>query len=166
MDVMRGLDPDRPSSVKAVFQSGTGNDGTWALAAGLAALREYRKLDGEGSYATLHTRSQRLAQGLRNAFARHGVPANVNQLGPMLQLFLTRAPATFEGCAVSPTWPVMLFYLALINEGILLSLPTSNHIYLSFAHSDSDIEQILAKVETVLSTYDFAALVDAAAAGA
>ncbi len=165
-DVMLSLDPERPANVKAVFQSGTGNDGTWALAAGLAALREYRKLDGAGAYAALHDRSRRLAEGLRAAFVRHGVPAHVNQLGPMLQLFLTRAAHTFEGCAASPSWPVMLFYLALINEGILLSLPTSNHIYLSFAHTDADIVQILAKADAVLSSYDFAALVDAAAAGA
>jgi glutamate-1-semialdehyde 2,1-aminomutase len=164
-DVMRGLDPDRPAGVRAVFQSGTGNDGTAALAAALAAIRQYRRLDQDGGYSELFARSDALAQGLRGAFDRHGVPAHVNQLGPMLQLFLTRAPASFEGCASTPTWPVALFYLALINEGILLSLPTSNHIYLSFAHTDADIGNILAKVQTVLMNFDFGALVDAAAAG-
>jgi len=81
----------------------------------------------------------------------------------MLQIFLTDAPPTFESCAGIPTWPGALFYLALINEGILLSLPTSNHIYLSFAHTDADVAEILLKVDTVLDRYDFGALVRAAA---
>jgi hypothetical protein len=53
----------------------------------------------------------------------------------------------------------------MINEGILLSLPTSNHIYLSFAHSDDDIAQILEKIETVLDHHDFRTLVRAAGDG-
>jgi glutamate-1-semialdehyde aminotransferase len=81
----------------------------------------------------------------------------------MLQLFLTNVAATFESCAGIPAWPGVLFYLALINEGILLSLPTSNHIYLSFAHTDADIAEILLKVDTVLDRYDFGAWVRAAA---
>jgi glutamate-1-semialdehyde 2,1-aminomutase len=107
-----------------------------------------------------------LAEGLRAAFARRGVPAHVNQLGPMLQIFLTEAPATFESCAGISAWPNELFYLALINEGVLLSLPTSNHVYLSFAHTDADIAEIVAKTATVLDRYDFGALVRAATSGA
>jgi glutamate-1-semialdehyde 2,1-aminomutase len=163
-DILLGLDPDRPAGARAVFQSGTGNDGTTGLAAGLAAVTAYRQLDRDGGYEALFARSRALADGLRAAFARHRVPGHVNQLGPMLQLFLTEAPATFEACAGIPTWPVALFYLALINEGILLSLPTSNHIYVSFAHTDDDIAEILAKADAILDRYDFGALVRAAAA--
>jgi len=165
-DILLGLDPNRPDGVRAVFQSGTGNDGTAALAAGLAAVTSYRQRARDMGYDALFARSKALADGLRSAFTRHGVPAHVNQLGPMLQLFLTNVAATFESCAGIPAWPGVLFYLALINEGILLSLPTSNHIYLSFAHTDADIAEILLKVDTVLDRYDFGAWVRAAAPGA
>jgi glutamate-1-semialdehyde 2,1-aminomutase len=165
-EILRGLDPNRPHDVGAVFQSGTGNDGTTGLAAGFAAVARYRQHACDGGYDALFARSNALAAGLRSAFTRHGVPAHVNQLGPMLQLFLADVRATFESCANIPVQPGMLFYLALINEGILLSLPTSNHIYLSFAHTDADIAQILAKVETVLDRYDFGALVRAAGSAA
>jgi glutamate-1-semialdehyde aminotransferase len=47
----------------------------------------------------------------------------------------------------------------MINEGVLLSLPTSNHIYLSFAHTDADIERALAAARQVLERYDFGAIV-------
>jgi glutamate-1-semialdehyde 2,1-aminomutase len=159
--VMRCLDPERPAGVPAVFQSGTGNDGTVALAAGLAAVREYRRLHAAGEYAALAGRAQRLADGIRGACRARGVSCHVNQLGPMLQLFFTAESPSFEVFSRVPTAALASFYLALINEGILLSLPTSNHIYLSFAHTDTDIDAALAAVGRVLERYDFAALVRA-----
>jgi glutamate-1-semialdehyde 2,1-aminomutase len=161
-DLMRGLDPNRPAGVVGVFQSGTGNDGTCALAAGLAAVRSFREMDQSGGYAALHGRAQRLAHGITLAFHSRGVPCHVNQLGPMLQLFLSEAEPGFEAFSRIPPGPLVLFYLAMINEGVLLSLPTSNHVYLSFAHSNEDIERILEKVGLVLDRYDFRALVRAA----
>ena len=106
--------------------------------------------------------AQRLAAGLRSAFAARNVPFHANQLGPMLQLFLSNATPSFENFAGLPPGPMQLFYLALINEGVLLSLPTSNHIYLSFAHTDADISTVLEKVAVVLDRYDFREIVDAA----
>ena len=158
--VMGCLDPAAPGGV-TVFQSGTGNDGTSALAAGLAAIRQYRELDASGGYARLHGLGQRLADGLRTAFAARRVPCHVNQLGPMLQLFLTDTRPEFAAYSGLDTGPVALFYLALINEGVLLSLPTSNHIYLSFAHTQQDIDEIVAKAGVVLDRWDFRSLVAA-----
>ena len=79
----------------------------------------------------------------------------------MLQLFFTDMQPDFEAYGRISTEPLALFYLALINSGILLSLPTSNHIYLSFAHVDADIDRILDRVAAVLDTYDFGAVVEA-----
>lgn len=159
-DILRCLDPERPAGTPAVFQSGTGNDGTAALAAAGAALRSYRALEASGDYARLGALGSGLAHGLRAAFTARGVACHVNQLGPMLQLFLTGEPASFARYASVPTGALALFYLALINEGVLLSLPTSNHIYLSFAHTDADIERVLAATRKVLDQHDFASLVD------
>jgi glutamate-1-semialdehyde 2,1-aminomutase len=161
-EILRSLDPERPPHVAAVFQSGTGNDGSVALAAGCAALATYRTLEQQGSYQTLGARAQRLAEGIRTLFRGRGVPCHVNQLGSMLQLCLSDVAPSFEAFSRVPSAPLALFYVALINEGILLSLPTSNHIYLSFAHSDRDIGEVLGKVATVLDRYDFGAVVGAA----
>ena len=51
-----------------------------------------------------------------------------------------------------------LFFLALINEGVILTLPTSGHIYLSFAHTHEDMDEIIWKVNLVLDKYDFSSL--------
>jgi glutamate-1-semialdehyde 2,1-aminomutase len=157
--VMRVLDPERPAGTPFAFQSGTGNDGTAALAAGVAAIALYEELGRSGGYERLDGLAQRLAQGLRTAFAARGVPFHANQHGPMLQLFLSDATPGFEAFAGLPAEPLQLFYLALINEGVLLSLPTSNHIYLSFAHTAQDIATVLGATARVLDRHDFAQLV-------
>ncbi|MBS0398413.1 MAG: aminotransferase class III-fold pyridoxal phosphate-dependent enzyme [Proteobacteria bacterium] len=163
--IFAGVDPGRSSGIRPVFQSGTGNDGASALAAGVAAVSTYRELAAQGRYELLFKHSCALAEGLRKAFAKAGIPAHVNQLGPMLQLFLTDRTPGFEAFATIPMEPLELFYLALITEGVLLSLPRSNHIYLSFAHGERDVRDILGAVDAVLGRYDFALLVRAASAG-
>ena len=160
-EILRSVDPERPAGTPVVFQSGTGNDGTVALAAAYAAVSLYREFESQGEYVRLTAHAARLATGLRHAFKNRAVPCHVNQLGPMLQLFLTDAQPSFEAFSKVPTGSLELFYLALINTGILLSLPTSNHVYLSFAHIDADIDRILDQVAVVLDTYDFGALVRA-----
>lgn len=158
---MRSLDPDRPPGTPGVFQSGTSNDGTSGLAAACAAIGTYEQLGQQGAYAALDARAVRLEDGLRAAFQAADIPHHVNQHGPMLQLFFSDKKPAFETLANMPMEPLALFYLALINEGVLLSLPTSNHIYLSFAHTDEDIARAIAAARTVLSNYDFAAIVRA-----
>lgn len=160
---MRSLDPKRPAGTPAVFQSGTGNDGTAALAAGAAAVALYREFDRRGEYQRLNGVAQRLAEGLTAAFRTRGVPFHANQHGPMLQIFLSDAEPRFETFMGLPSGPVQSFYLALINEGVLLSLPTSNHIYLSFMHTDADIDLVLEKTSLVLDRHDFGDIVRAAA---
>jgi glutamate-1-semialdehyde 2,1-aminomutase len=157
--LMRCLDPERPTGHPGVFQSGTSNDGTAGLAAAAAATTFYRELGATGEYARLEGRARRLADGLRAAFTSAGVPHHVNQLSSMLQLFFSARSPSFEAFAHVPPGPVALFYLAMINEGVLLSLPTSNHIYLSFAHTDADIDRALTAARQVLSRHDFGAIV-------
>ena len=159
--VMRVLEPGRADGGPSMFQSGTSNDGTVALAAARAALRLYDRLDASGEYAVLAKRGERLANGIRGAFGAHDVPVHVNQLGSMLQLFATSEPPGFERYSTLDPGPLALFYLALINEGFLLSLPSSNHIYLSFAHSDADIDAAVTKVHAVLESEDLCALLRA-----
>lgn len=154
-EIMRVVDPRAPAGTPRVFQSGTGNDGTAAIAAAVGAIGAYRSGDKTG-YGRLFAMAAELARGIGAAFAAHGIPCHVNQLGPMLQLFLTHEAPEFERYGQVDTHVLSLFYLALINEGIMLTLPTSNHIYLSFAHTLDDIADINRTVSRVLDKYDFA----------
>ena len=157
-EIMRVVDPLAAAGTLRVFQSGTANDGTAAIAASIGAINTYRDLDADNRYGHLLDIGERLAQGIRKAFQTRNIPCHVNQLGPMLQIFLSAEEPSFENYIGLDPQVLSLFFLALINEGVILTLPTSGHIYLSFIHTREDIEEIIEKVNLVLDKYDFLSL--------
>jgi glutamate-1-semialdehyde 2,1-aminomutase len=154
-DVMAVADPSPGRSAGPfAFQSGTGNDSTGALTAALAGMSAYRQLGDTGGYPALDGLASQLGHGLRDAFAAHGIACHFNQLGPMVRLFLTDGPPDFEHCTSLDRRPVNLFHLALLTEGVL-TIPGSNDFFLSFAHTESDIAEIIAAARRVLDRFDF-----------
>jgi glutamate-1-semialdehyde 2,1-aminomutase len=157
-EVMKVVDPNADSSVPRVFQSGTVNDGSVALAAAIAALKTYRAMDQQGEYQRLAALGERLANGIEAAFSQRGIGCHINQIGSMLQMFVSEKPASFENYHNLDMTVLSLFFHALINEGVFLTVPSSDHIYLSFVHTEAEIDLILEKVDTVLNRYGFAEL--------
>ena len=153
-DVMAVADPTRRSGGPFAFQSGTCSDSTSAQAASLAAMQTYRELGISGGYQDISALADRLGRGLVAAFASQGIPCHFNQLGPIVRLFLTDGPIDYEHCSRLPSKPIDLFHLAMISEGIL-TIPGSNDFFLSFAHSEEDIDEIIATAQRVLERYDF-----------
>ncbi len=157
-EIMRVVDSHAGAGTPRVFQSGTANDGTAAITASIGAINTYRDLDADDQYRHLFDLGERLAGGIRQAFRTHNIPCHVNQLGPMLQIFLSAGQPAFENYIGLDPEVLSLFFLAMINEGVILTLPTSGHIYLSFAHTHEDIDEIIGKVNLVLDKYDFSSL--------
>jgi|CXWL01.1.fsa_nt_gi glutamate-1-semialdehyde 2,1-aminomutase len=155
-DILSVVDPTSTSMSRRAFQSGTGNDGTRGLLAATAAMTTYKQLGEAGAYQALDQRAERLARGLEGAFASVGIPCHVNHISSMLQMFLTSAPPRFVEYASLDQRLVDLFFLALMTRDVMLTLPTSNHIYLSFAHSDDDIASIVGAARDVIEEYNFA----------
>jgi glutamate-1-semialdehyde 2,1-aminomutase len=157
-DVMTVVDPMADEGTPRVFQSGTVNDGPAALASATAALQQYRRLHTEGEYEHLEQRVGLVRKALEDGFREAGIPCQVNHLASMLQIHLGAEQITFETVPEYDPRILQLFYLAMINQGVMLSLPTSNHIYFSFAHSEKDFEFIKDKISYVFEIYDFDSL--------
>ncbi len=162
-DVMGVADPSsrrRPGPF--AFQSGTGNDSTFAQTAALTAMRCYARLGREGRYAQLAALAASLGSRLERVFAAHGIACHANTLGPMVRLFLTDGPIDYAHCSRLPRAPIDLFHLAMVSEGVL-TLPGSNDFFLSFAHGPAEIEATVAAADRVLGRFEIAALVGALA---
>ena len=155
-DVMAVSDPLAPAGVPRAFQSGTGNDGTAALAAGLAAMGEYERLAKAGEYEALWSRVEALEAQIRSCFEAHGIGIHVNRICSMMQLFITDLEPDFESYLALNNEILDLIFLALINEGVILSLPTSNHIYFSFMHDHAAFGEIASALDRVLEKSPFA----------
>jgi glutamate-1-semialdehyde 2,1-aminomutase len=154
--LMSVTDPLTPADAPHVFQSGTGNDGTLALACAVAAIGAYKQLDAAGEYDRLARDVETIKGSLLQTFKDAGIGLHVNSLASMMQLYITDQSPSFENYTGLSTELLELLYLALINEGVMLSLPTSNHVYFSFAHTGEDFTQIKNAARAVLGKYPFA----------
>lgn len=135
--------------MEEVFFSFTMGGETLSLAAAKAALM---KLKREPVTATLRARGTRLKSGVADLVARHGADDILAVSGDPTWSFLTiRDAPRATAFALKTLWLQEIF-----SRGVL-SLGTHN---LSYAHSDADVDALLAVYDAV-----FPLLVEAAAEG-
>jgi glutamate-1-semialdehyde 2,1-aminomutase len=140
---------------KAILQGGTFVDGTIGVAAGIAALKVYKRLGEKGKYGKLFARAQKLRKGLEEAFESRSIPFKMNNLGPSLKMFFTGGQIRYETMSKIDYRLHDLFCMSMISEGVFLTLPTLRSIYLSFMHTDEDIDKILEVANQCLDKYCF-----------
>jgi glutamate-1-semialdehyde 2,1-aminomutase len=133
-----------PPSLKAgaVYHGQTYVDGTMAIAAAIAAIKIYKKLSAQGEYQRIFKLAERLGAGIETAFKQRSLPIHINIFGPSIQLALTNLEPDFDVyCNLDKTIST-LFFLSLIAEGVYV-LPSMPRIYVSFVHSESDVQKVI-----------------------
>jgi glutamate-1-semialdehyde 2,1-aminomutase len=126
----------------SVVHAGTLNGNPLSLAAAKAALDVLREHGPEG-YELLRTRAARLRTGLEQILRRCGLPACTCGDGPVFSVHFTEEPPrNYRDTLAEPAALYQEFAMAMLDEGVLL-LPDGRW-YVSFAHTDSDIEETLA----------------------
>jgi glutamate-1-semialdehyde 2,1-aminomutase len=114
---------------------------TPAIAAAMATMEVYRT---EPVVEHLHRVGARLAEGLRQVGARHGLSDHVAPVGRACNLFFsTRDPAG------KPSQPYRtLFLQELIRRGVL-----GPSFVVSYAHQDADIDRTIDAIDGALAVY-------------
>ncbi len=140
---------------KLTLHGGTYTDGTMALAAGIAAMKVYKRLSEEGEYPRLFQLTEKLKAGIETAFGQRKIPLHINILGPSLKLFFTDLEPSFESYCNLDTTALKLFYTSLIAEEIWLTNPSLRTVFLSFAHTEEDVERVIYAVNSSLSKNKF-----------
>ncbi|GGB08383.1 glutamate-1-semialdehyde 2,1-aminomutase [Agarivorans gilvus] len=137
---------DKLAPVGPVYQAGTLSGNPIAMAAGLAALNAIKD---PAVHQHLNQITERLAQGLKQAAERQGIPLAVNQVGAMLGFFFTEAEQVTnfaQACACDSERFKRFFHL-MLEEGIYLAPSAFEASFTSFAHSEADIDATLAAAE-------------------
>lgn len=125
-----------------VVHAGTLNGNPLSLAAAKAALDVLRS-HGASGYERLRSRGERLRAGLESILQSHGFPVSTSGDGAVFSLsFVETPPRNYRDTLAAPGGLYQEFALAMLDEGIVL-LPDGRW-YLSFAHTDDDIEATLA----------------------
>lgn len=132
-DLMAKIAPDGP-----VYQAGTLSGNPPGLAAGIATL----DLVTPALLSEIEARADRFARGLREAFAEAGRAATVNQVGPMLTVFLAQGPIRdLRDTERADAATFGRLFRALAQEGVYLPPSQFEAMFVSAAHTDEVLDR-------------------------
>ncbi|MDM5124773.1 MULTISPECIES: glutamate-1-semialdehyde 2,1-aminomutase [Aeromonas] len=139
--VMQYIAPTGP-----VYQAGTLSGNPVAMAAGLAMLD---LLLEPGLYEQLSAKTARVAEGLKAAAAKHGIPLAITYVGGMFGFFFTDETeiTRYEQVTRCDMERFKRFYHLMLEEGVYLAPSAYEAGFLSLAHGDKEIEHTLAAAE-------------------
>jgi glutamate-1-semialdehyde 2,1-aminomutase len=124
-----------------VYQAGTLSGNPLAMRAGLATLP---KLEASGFYEAVSSRTERLAEGLRAGLKESGVDGVVNVAGSLLTIFFANGPIrSYSDAKKSDTAQFAKFFQAMLARGIFLPPSQYEALFVSAAHTDTDIDQTI-----------------------
>jgi glutamate-1-semialdehyde 2,1-aminomutase len=142
-EIMHKLAPLGP-----VYQAGTLSGNPLAMAAG---LKELEILGRPGVYERLDQLGKRLGDGLAAAARSAGIAHRVNQLGSMATLFFTATPVVdYATAKTSDTQRFAAFFRKMRDRGVFLPPSQFEAMFVSLAHTDEDVDQVIAAANASL----------------
>jgi glutamate-1-semialdehyde 2,1-aminomutase len=130
---------DQLAPLGPVYQAGTLSGNPLAVAAALAVLEA---LSRPGLYEKLEAVSANLEAGLRDAAVRASADLTINRVGSLLSPFFTAGPVrNFEEVRRCDIPRFKRFFAAMLDQGIYLAPSAYEAMFVSAAHTESDIEQ-------------------------
>ena len=129
------------SPLGPVYQAGTLSGNPLAMTAGIATLKEVKK---KGFHERLEKKSKRLAEGLNKAAENAGCALRLNRVGSMLGLFFTpKEVVDFSSAKSTNTEQFKRFFHSMLEGGIYLPPSAFETVFVSAAHSESDISRTI-----------------------
>ncbi len=135
-DIMETLAPIGP-----VYQAGTLSGNPLAMAAGLATLSILRD---QCDYRALERRTSRLCGEMKKLFRKKGIPVSLAHRGSLFTVFFTDGHVTdLASASRCDTGLYARFFNAMLRHGVSLPPSQFETAFVSFAHTDDDMERTL-----------------------
>ncbi len=145
-DILAAADPRRKGQGRYCFLSGTLTGNPISAAAGLASLEV---LEQPGVYERLRELGDTLRAGINKIGRKLGEAVQSIGDGPVLQVIFTEEPIrNWRDCLKADGKKAVRFGQELIRRGVYCT--PGGKIYLSIAHSDEDVQQILGRIEVAM----------------
>ncbi|WP_111642375.1 glutamate-1-semialdehyde 2,1-aminomutase [Marinimicrobium alkaliphilum] len=144
-EVMETVAPTGP-----VYQAGTLSGNPVAMAAGLATLS---LLADDAVYPQLYARTEQLMTGLQTLADKAGIPMTTNHVGSMFGCFFTAEDkvTNFKQVMACDTERFNRFYHGMLTRGVYLAPASYEAGFMSFAHTEADIQATLDAAEAVFA---------------
>lgn len=144
-EIMDHLAPDGN-----VYQAGTLSGNPVAMAAGLATLAVLRR---PNTYDRLEELGARLGDGLVAAAAAAGIEVCLNRVGSAMTLFFCTGPVTdYASAKNADTERFGRWFRGMRERGIFLPPSQFEAMFVSLAHSESEIDDLLGKAAETLGS--------------
>ena len=141
-EIMENIAP-----VGQVYQAGTLSGNPLAMAAGLKQLEILKETD---PYNELDEKGKILEDGINFLINKYGIKGKINRVGSMITLFFTdKEVKNFNDAKSSDLKMFAKFFRELLGRGVYLPASQFEAWFLSTAHSKSDLEETLNKIEDV-----------------
>jgi len=128
---------DELAPLGPVYQAGTLSGNPLATAAGLAVLA---RLEPQ-SYDALERSAERLAAGLRGAFADAGVPAQVTRAFTLLGVFFADEPVhDYEAARRADHARYARLFHGLLDRGVFFAPSGYETLFPTLAHTNADLD--------------------------
>jgi len=138
-EIMEMLAPAGP-----VYQAGTLSGNPLAMAAGIAMLKLVKETPD--FYSELERKGAKMEVGLLKNLAESGVKGVLNRVGSMMTLFFTdEAQVTsLDEAMKSDTKTYAEYFKMTLESGVYIAPSQFECLFISYAHTDKDIEDALA----------------------
>lgn len=143
-DIMRLVKAGR------VSMAGTYNANGIAVAAANATLDELAR---PGMYERLYAVSDRLREGLARLLRDLRVPGHVVGIGPVFQLWFSQRPIRNyrDAARHADHRAFRMWWEGMLNRGVLFHPGAYENLFVSFAHTDADVDQTLEAARATLA---------------
>lgn len=127
------------SPVGPVYQAGTLSGNPLAMFLGKKNLEILR--DHKDIYSELDRKGKMLQEGIQNNLKKLGLDYTVNRAGSLVCLFFTSGPVqNFDDATKSDIDKFNAYFKEMLDRGILIAPSQYEAMFLSYAHTDEDIE--------------------------
>jgi glutamate-1-semialdehyde 2,1-aminomutase len=135
---------DMLAPIGPVYQAGTLSGNPLAMAAGIAMLTLIDETPD--FYAELERKAARLETGLKNNLLKTGINGVINRVGSMMTLFFTNESqvTSLDEAMKSDTARYADYFKMSLESGMYIAPSQFECLFVSYAHSDEDIDALLA----------------------
>lgn len=134
------------SPLGGVYQAGTLSGNPVAMAAGLAQLTML--YENPEIYERINKTTEKLAQGFRKIVEKYNAPISVNVAGSLMCPFFTdKKVENYNDAKTSDTKAYAKYFNSMEERGIYIAPSQFEAMFVSYAHSDEDINETLKAVE-------------------
>jgi glutamate-1-semialdehyde 2,1-aminomutase len=146
-EIMRYVSPDGP-----VYQAGTLSGNSLAKAAGYTTLKILS--ENPNIYEELERRAEKLCRGLKESMEHLEIPVTINRVGSMMTMFFNgQGVYDYDSAIKSDTNLYAAYFREMLKQGIYLPPAQFETFFLSYAHSDEDIDRTIEAAYKAAGTF-------------